>query len=118
MPSKPQSGSHYFSRNTIALGMILLGLCVIQSKLGFLEGWIESSTSLLKFHANSASLDNHVHSMPESTEAAKFDQMRQEYEAQCPVQKYQTRIFSTDPLIIYIEDYLSYEETKYLLRLA
>ncbi|KAJ5189104.1 Prolyl 4-hydroxylase alpha subunit [Penicillium cf. griseofulvum] len=56
--------------------------------------------------------------MPKSTEATIFGQMRQEYEAQCPVQKYQTLIFSTDPLIIYIEDYLSYEETRYLLHLA
>lgn len=47
-----------------------------------------------------------------------FETMRRQYKIACPEQKYQTRIFSKDPLIIYVENYLSYEETRYLLNLA
>jgi hypothetical protein len=112
--SKPTIKSFTLSRNAIALGILLLSLFVVQSKFGFLEGWTDHATTLLKLlHRDSASLDDQSHA-----EAAMFNQIRTEYEAQCAVQKYQTHIFSTDPLMIYIEDYLSYEETRYLLRLA
>ncbi|KFX92713.1 hypothetical protein V490_05223 [Pseudogymnoascus sp. VKM F-3557] len=44
--------------------------------------------------------------------------MRRQYAAQCPDHSFKTHIFSTDPLIIYIEDYLSQDEARYLLKLA
>jgi prolyl 4-hydroxylase len=47
-----------------------------------------------------------------------FSAMRAEYASACPQHPYKTRIFSQDPLIIYIEDYLSQAETNYLLDLA
>lgn len=47
-----------------------------------------------------------------------FDALRRQYAVACPEHKYQTHIFSTDPLIIYIENFMSYEETRYILNLA
>jgi len=55
-------------------------------------------------------------SMQDSNSA--FEAMREEYTRGCPSHQYKTRIFSEDPLIVYIEDYLSHEETRYILNLA
>ena len=46
------------------------------------------------------------------------DQLRAQYAISCPQHQYRTNIFSTDPLIIYVEDYLSPAEVDYLLNLA
>lgn len=46
------------------------------------------------------------------------DQLRAQYAMSCPPHQYRTNIFSTDPLIIYVEDYLSSVEVDYLLNLA
>ncbi|EAW12362.1 putative 2OG-Fe(II) oxygenase family oxidoreductase [Aspergillus clavatus NRRL 1] len=51
-------------------------------------------------------------------ESRTFEAMYKQYSIQCPAQKYQTHIFTTDPLIVYIEDYLSHDETVYLQHLA
>ena len=58
----------------------------------------------------------HAASMQESN--STFEAMREEYMRGCPSHQYKTRIFSEDPLIVYIEDYLSHEETRYILHLA
>lgn len=52
------------------------------------------------------------------TNLTVFDQLREEYARACPKHLYKTRIFSTDPLIIYIENFMSAEETDYLVNLA
>ncbi|GME33982.1 hypothetical protein F5Y19DRAFT_445822 [Neofusicoccum parvum] len=44
--------------------------------------------------------------------------MYAEYAATCPDHQWETHIFSTDPLIVYIENYLAFEETQYLLNLV
>ena len=44
--------------------------------------------------------------------------MRSQYQKSCPEQLYRPYIFSTDPLIVYLEEFLSYEETRYILDLA
>lgn len=47
--------------------------------------------------------------------AFEAEVMRLQYATQCPDYSFKTHIFSTDPLIIYIEDFLTQEEAKYLL---
>lgn len=47
-----------------------------------------------------------------------FQDMAAQYAAECPQHNFKTQIFSADPLIIYVEDYLSQRETEYLLNLA
>jgi prolyl 4-hydroxylase len=49
---------------------------------------------------------------------ASTEQLATRYAEACPEHKFRTHIFSTDPLIIYVEDYLSRDEISYLLRLA
>lgn len=50
--------------------------------------------------------------------ATDLDLLRAEYAQACPQQQLRTAIFSTDPLIIYIENYLAPAEVNYLLQLA
>lgn len=47
-----------------------------------------------------------------------FQTMASTYATACPQHNFKTHIFSTDPLIIYLENYLSHSETAYLLHLA
>ena len=47
-----------------------------------------------------------------------FSSMTREYDAACPEQNFRPYIFTFDPLIIYLEHYLSYAETRYLIQLA
>lgn len=47
-----------------------------------------------------------------------FEYMRSQYEVACPEQPLRPYIFSTDPLVIYLENFLSIDETRHLLRLA
>lgn len=47
-----------------------------------------------------------------------FTQMVEQYAAGCPAQFTKPRVFSEDPLMVYIEDYLSPAEAKYLLHVA
>jgi prolyl 4-hydroxylase len=55
---------------------------------------------------------------PFSTDAVTFESMATQYATACPPHTFKTHIFSTDPLIIYVEEYLSKLETEYLLNLA
>ncbi|KAK3197460.1 hypothetical protein GRF29_216g225057 [Pseudopithomyces chartarum] len=47
-----------------------------------------------------------------------FQTMASTYATACPQHNFKTHIFSTDPLIIYLENYLSHSEAAYLLHLA
>ena len=47
-----------------------------------------------------------------------FSSMTKEYELACPEQTFRPYILTFDPLIIYLEKYLSYRETRYLIQLA
>jgi hypothetical protein len=47
-----------------------------------------------------------------------FGSMTKEYQLACPEQNFRPYIFTFDPLIIYLENYLSYRETRYLIQLA
>lgn len=62
----------------------------------------------------------HTHDelLPSTSETTRFDDLRREYAIACPEHHYRTHIFSRDPLIIYIENYLLPDETRYLLDLA
>lgn len=44
--------------------------------------------------------------------------MRNEYSLACPDQNFSTHIFSIDPLMIYLENYISHREARYLIELA
>jgi len=52
------------------------------------------------------------------TSVTTFDQLREQYSAACPEHSYKTRIFSMDPLIIYLEDYITAPEREYILNQA
>ena len=67
----------------------------------------------------------HIHGEPGSgallstaSEITRFEEMRREYAKTCPEYQFRAHIFSTDPIIIYLEDYLHADETRYLLDLA
>lgn len=47
-----------------------------------------------------------------------LESMRMQYAKECPEYTFRTHLFSSDPVIIYIEDYLSSSEVTYLLQLA
>ena len=49
---------------------------------------------------------------------ATFESMRERYRQSCPQHQFQTRIFSTDPLIIYLENFIGKDEAKYILNVA
>lgn len=53
-----------------------------------------------------------------STNVTRFDQLWEQYAEACPEHSYRTRIFSMDPLIIYLEDYITAAEREYVLNLA
>jgi len=52
------------------------------------------------------------------SEVDKFETMRNEYLAACPEQPFRPHLFTTDPLVIYLENYISLAETQYLIELA
>ena len=45
-------------------------------------------------------------------------QLRDQYAQACPEYLYKTRIFSMDPLIIYLEDFIPAKERQYILTMA
>lgn len=49
---------------------------------------------------------------------SSMDALRTQYSASCPDHQFRTSIFSSDPLIMYIENYLSPQEIEYLLEVA
>jgi prolyl 4-hydroxylase len=53
-----------------------------------------------------------------NTTLTKYDILQGQYAESCPTHLYKTNIFTTDPLIIYVEEYLSQPEIDYLLNLA
>lgn len=59
-------------------------------------------------------LSSKVVSTPESRHLA----LRDEYAKGCPAHRYTTRIFSMDPLIIYLENFIAPAETEYLIAKA
>jgi hypothetical protein len=48
----------------------------------------------------------------------QFEVMKEKYAVECPKQNFSPHIFSIDPIVIYLEKYLSYAETRYLKELA
>jgi hypothetical protein len=52
------------------------------------------------------------------TSITTFDKLREQYVEGCPEHSYKTRIFSMDTLIVYLEDYITAPESKYILNLA
>lgn len=83
--------------------------------------------ALLKFQTSSTDLfpyQFHPNDKPaislSSTEPeiAFFEKMQKEYAVACPDHQYQTHIFSEDPVMVYIENYLHADEAKYLSNLA
>ncbi|KAK3681695.1 hypothetical protein B0T22DRAFT_472663 [Podospora appendiculata] len=59
----------------------------------------------------------HLHPLTASPLSAT-QTLAAQYAAACPDHRPKTHIFSTDPLIIYVEEYLSRDEISYLLDLA
>ena len=53
-----------------------------------------------------------------ANDATQFEIMKQQYAAECPDQPFNPHIFSIDPIIIYLENYMSYAETRYLKELG
>jgi prolyl 4-hydroxylase len=53
-----------------------------------------------------------------ASKADLFDNLAISYEHKCPPHRYQTRIFSLDPLIIYIDNFISPWEREYLIHTA
>ncbi|MCJ1377762.1 Prolyl 4-hydroxylase, alpha polypeptide [Xylographa soralifera] len=52
------------------------------------------------------------------TSVSAFDLLYEQYAMACPEHSYKTRIFSMDPLIIYLENYISAPEREYIVNLA
>ncbi|MCJ1393919.1 Prolyl 4-hydroxylase, alpha polypeptide [Xylographa bjoerkii] len=52
------------------------------------------------------------------TSLSTFDQLREQYAKACPEHSYKARIFSTDPLIIYLENYITAPEREYIVNMA
>jgi hypothetical protein len=57
-------------------------------------------------------------SKPSELELDWFTSMAKEYDLACPDQLFRPYIFTFDPLIIYLENYISHRETRYLVELA
>ncbi|EOD47680.1 putative 2og-fe oxygenase family protein [Neofusicoccum parvum UCRNP2] len=81
---------------------------------GFLQ-WQNISS---KFGLGNVDISMPSFSHAPASNATRFETMAAQYAAGCPAHTFKTHIFSTDPLIIYVEDYLSKPETEYLLDLA
>ena len=52
------------------------------------------------------------------TNVNPFNQLAEQYAQACPEVSYKTRIFSLDPLIIYVENYITAAEREYIIHLA
>lgn len=109
-PSSSSSKSSWVYPATVVLPLLAFAFFKLQSNPSLLGGLASSE----KLHEQPRSSPSSVASSAEDT----FETMRRQYGAACPEHNYQTHIFSTDPLIIYVENYLSYEETRYILNLA
>jgi prolyl 4-hydroxylase len=57
-------------------------------------------------------------SYEEVSAKTSFEALAEQYQIACPEHGYRTRVFSFDPLIIYIENWVTQEEAKYLLHIA
>ncbi|MCJ1322276.1 Prolyl 4-hydroxylase, alpha polypeptide [Xylographa vitiligo] len=53
-----------------------------------------------------------------ATSTSAFDLLYDQYAKACPEHSYTPRIFSTDPLIIYLENYITAPEREYVVNLA
>ncbi|MCJ1398994.1 Prolyl 4-hydroxylase, alpha polypeptide [Xylographa trunciseda] len=53
-----------------------------------------------------------------ATSHSAFDQLREQYDRACPEHSYKTRIFSMDPLMVYLENYITAPEREYLVNIA
>jgi len=101
----------WFNPTILLLPLLTFGY--FQWQLGSISELSEFLSPLTKLGGNSSALSKEL-----KDDVLNYEVMRQQYAAQCPEKAFKPHIFSTDPLIIYIEDYLSLDETKYLLNLA
>jgi hypothetical protein len=101
----------WFNPTIFLLPLLTFGY--FQWQLGSISELSELLSPFTKPGGNNSSLFKEL-----KDDVLNFEAMRQQYAAQCPEKAFKPHIFSTDPLIIYIEDYLSQDETKYLLNLA
>ena len=65
-----------------------------------------------------SSLYGSLNSTGASTPESRYLALRDEYAKGCPAHHYTTRIFSMDPLIIYLENFISPAESEYLVAKA
>lgn len=56
--------------------------------------------------------------MQASSKSNAFQTMRRQFAKSCPEHRYQTYIFSTDLLVIYLEKFMTEEEARCILNLA
>ncbi|MCJ1434328.1 Prolyl 4-hydroxylase, alpha polypeptide [Xylographa pallens] len=52
------------------------------------------------------------------TSVSAFDRLHDQYARACPEHSYKTRIFSMDPLVIYLENYITAPEREYIMNMA
>ena len=71
-------------------------------------------SSFLSFHSRIGSGTSDQSSLS----SVNFEDMRAQYSISCPKHDFQTRIFSTDPLIIYLENFIGKDEARYILNVA
>ncbi|MCJ1287642.1 hypothetical protein MMC26_006994 [Xylographa opegraphella] len=55
---------------------------------------------------------------PNIDSVSAFDLLYEQYAKVCPEHSYKTRIFSTDPLIIYLENYITVPEREYIVKMT
>lgn len=122
---QPCSGSGHSFRSLLGLAALIpllsVGFGYLQPQL--LTNAIPASVKSLYYSTRQPLLtyrESNNNQFPANSTSSKFDPalLASQYAQSCPAHSPQTHIFSLDPLIIYIESYLTSSEISYLLSLA